>query len=97
MDSFFLLSETSSCSYSSLVLSAALDTMMMEVSDASGSVWRCSVCGHETTRRANLRVHVEAKHLSAGFNCQYCDKFCPSKNALYTHVSRYHHAGRKLP
>ena len=64
--------------------------MMTEVSTASGSVWRCSVCGHETTRKGYLKVHVEAKHLSSGFNCQYCDKFCPSKNALYTHVSRYH-------
>ena len=80
-----------------LVLSAAIDSMMMEVADSSGSIWRCAVCGHETTRKAYLRVHVEAKHLSSGFNCQYCDKFCPSKNALHTHVSRYHLSRKDKP
>ena len=38
-----------------------------------------------------LRTYIEAKHVGdAGFDCSYCGKHCPSKNALTSHVSRQH-------
>ena len=66
--------------------------MVMKQENENGLImWACTVCGHATKQRYHLTTHIEAKHIqSDGFPCMHCNKLCPSKNALGTHVSRYH-------
>ena len=66
--------------------------MMIREEDVPGGVyWCCTVCGHSSKKRTQVALHVEAKHIeSNGFHCKICSKYCPSKNALQTHVSRHH-------
>jgi len=53
--------------------------------------WHCITCGWETKLRARCWEHVEAKHVETnGYSCPFCDKFCPSKNSLKFHKSKYH-------
>ena len=53
--------------------------------------YQCTECGHFSSVKQNLKKHIDAKHVyKQPINCQYCEKKCPSKNALMTHISRYH-------
>ena len=53
--------------------------------------WYCLLCGYCNRIRARTLMHIEAIHTgSNGYYCSHCNKFCPSKNALSTHISRYH-------
>ena len=55
------------------------------------SEFQCAECGQTATIRSNMWRHIEAKHVSAqSISCQFCEKTCPSRNALASHVSRYH-------
>merc|ERR1712228_63463 len=57
---------------------------------ASNGELVCMDCGHISRDKANMMRHVEAKHLKGySYYCQYCNKQCPSSNALASHVSRY--------
>ena len=48
-------------------------------------------CDYTTAYLTTIQNHVEAKHVeTGGFLCHLCHKFCPSKNALKSHVSRKH-------
>ena len=54
-------------------------------------LWVCVTCGWETKYKTRLYEHVEAKHMETGGRfCPICQKTCPSKNALASHVSRNH-------
>jgi len=51
----------------------------------------CMLCGYEANKRQRITYHVEAKHMeSPGYECDICQKFCPTKNALCIHKSRFH-------
>jgi len=52
--------------------------------------WICADCNHSTVNRTHLYEHIESKHVSSGYNCQYCQKFVPSRNALRSHMHKYH-------
>jgi len=58
---------------------------------ASGT-FICLLCDYQAGRSHHMTNHIEAKHMSQPAPCLYCDKMCPSKNALASHVSRYHRA-----
>ena len=75
-----------------LMFSAIVQSKMVrEVTETGEIVFRCLECGHRSKRSADLSKHIEAKHVeSGGYNCPHCNKFCPSLNALRTHVSRSH-------
>jgi len=66
--------------------------MVKENSESTGvQNWRCADCGHISKRTTDLAKHIEAKHVgTAGYDCQYCGKHCPSKNSLTAHISRNH-------
>ena len=65
--------------------------MVKEITEEGGSLWRCQVCDYVTKQKGALFEHVESKHtLSDGYNCHVCGKFCPTRNALRSHVSRQH-------
>ena len=72
-------------------LSAEVEAYVsQEFSEKGSSVWRCVDCGYKSDRRNNLLKHIDSIHLSEGYNCPICTKFCPSKNALQKHVKRNH-------
>ena len=74
---------------------AAHDQINSLIIDMGNSEWQCSVCGHISKTKSNMHKHVDAKHLpSQPVYCEYCDKRCPSKNALQSHVSRYHKSNK---
>ena len=53
--------------------------------------WQCLTCSWQTKYKARCWEHVEAVHVpSSGYSCQYCAKFCSTKNALKIHKTRYH-------
>ena len=53
-------------------------------------VWYCLSCEFSSTNIGNAKQHVESKHVSAVYNCPYCDKVSPSKKALHMHIKRNH-------
>lgn len=71
---------------------ALIKSKMKKESDGVGGfIWRCLDCSHTSKRNTDLNKHIEAKHIEcAGYDCSYCGKHCPSKNALTAHVSRQH-------
>ena len=52
--------------------------------------WPCSDCGYLTATKSHLYEQVDSKHVSSAYYCQYCQKFCPPRNALRSHVWRNH-------
>ena len=36
--------------------------------------YMCNACGFVDKCHGNLRVHVESKHYSPGYNCRYCGR-----------------------
>ena len=76
-------------SFSGLSLNTEDINCMVEALGTGG--YQCTECGHFSTVKQNLRKHIDAKHVyKQPIDCQYCEKKCPSKNALMTHISRYH-------
>jgi len=64
--------------------------MSKEMSE-QGIVWKCTDCDYQTKGRRGLYEHIESKHVgSQGYSCQFCQKFCPSRNALRSHMARHH-------
>ena len=65
--------------------------MLKSLNENGLSVWACTQCDYVAKQKVNLGNHIEAKHIqSNGYNCYHCGKLYPSKNALSSHVSRYH-------
>ncbi len=57
--------------------------------DVSGLYW-CVACSQTTKERATLVRHVEAKHYSPGYLCQFCRKPYNAKYLLLRHINKYH-------
>ena len=70
----------------------AIKSRMMKLSDGS---WTCTVCGYISNYQTTMWKHVEAKHVALPVMCKFCEKLCPSKNALASHVSRNHRASKQ--
>merc|ERR1712130_685777 len=70
-------------------LNDAIKNLMYKEFDGS---WTCTECNFNTKYHTTLKNHIEAKHLRAaeGYNCQHCNKYCPTKNALKCHTYRAH-------
>lgn len=72
---------------SASILKENLDSYV-EVKDVG---FACKLCGYQANKRQRITYHVEAKHMeSPGYECDVCQKFCPTKNALCIHKSRFH-------
>ena len=68
------------------VQNAVLSKMLLE-----DGVYTCTVCGYNARDKTRVYDHVEAKHVeSGGYNCNICQKFCPSYMAFKKHNNRYH-------
>ena len=65
--------------------------MFREENVESGVLWCCIECGYSSKRKDHVGNHIESKHIVSGcINCEYCGKFCPNRNSLQIHTSRYH-------
>jgi len=68
-----------------------IESKMLKEMTETGILWRCLDCNYTTKFKPVMFQHVESKHtFSSGYSCQFCAKFCPSRNALRCHVSRQH-------
>ena len=71
---------------------AALDEkikpMMIRRQDG---LYGCSKCNYVTKYGTTCQNHIESKHMStSGFICPHCEKFCPTRNAMKSHITKNH-------
>ena len=80
------------CFFQTCVISGFIDDeIKSRILTVGKSEFQCTDCGHSTTKKTNLLRHIESKHMILeAIACKFCEKMCPSKNALSSHVSRYH-------
>jgi len=58
-------------------------------------IWMCTDCDYTTKKSSNLYEHIESRHCtSAGYTCEICAKFCPTRNAMRNHNVRYHQTSK---
>ena len=70
------------------IFMAAIKAKMKKLSDG---LWACTDCTYQTKYSTTLTRHVESKHLeTAGFQCNVCQQFCPTRNSLMSHQYRKH-------
>jgi len=70
---------------------AAIDQAVLSQMQKVGGAWQCLACEWQTNHKTRCYEHVEAKHVQTnGYSCPFCEKFCPSKNSLKFHKSKYH-------
>jgi len=51
----------------------------------------CIRCHYTATTKQRIEYHFESKHTTtSGYQCELCNKLCPTKNALTVHKSRSH-------
>jgi len=69
-----------------------IDSMMQKCRSENGlSVWTCTVCSKETTRKHDLKRHVEATHvMHPGVACEVCGHMCKTRDSLRHHFSAVH-------
>ena len=71
------------------LFSAAIQSKMFM--DEAGILWRCIDCSYSSKQKHHVARHIESKHIDTpGFNCIFCEKFCPNSNSLQAHISRNH-------
>ena len=59
---------------------------------ADGSL-QCAVCGYASKHNSSIKCHIESQHLAhitPGYHCTTCNKFCATKNALKCHRYKHH-------
>ena len=59
--------------------------------------FQCFSCSYTSTKKSNIKKHVETYMETAGHQCSYCYKQCRTKNSLDAHISVYHREERKQP
>ena len=68
-----------------------METIVNEhVTKSAGGLLSCSTCGYQSRNTGHMRQHVESKHVSVQYFCNFCDAACPTKNALQKHMSMKH-------
>ena len=71
-----------------------IKTIIEEMSEKVGNVWRCKFCGKttENRQRNTLGLHIETHFEGLSYKCSHCDKSCKNRGALRGHMHRYHQA-----
>ena len=67
-----------------------ISQFMRKDDSVSPSIWRCVSCDYNSRNNHNVKHHIESKHITVSYQCQFCSKSCPTKVALVMHVKRYH-------
>jgi hypothetical protein len=69
-------------------LDTTLDSMMEKNSDR---IWSCNICGKTNTDKAQLRRHIEGKHIDGvSHPCNQCGKSFRSRESLRIHIINLH-------
>lgn len=72
-------------------LSALTDAIKEKIFKSAEGLFSCYECGYSSKYKTTCQDHIEARHLStSGYVCSYCQKFCPTRNALKSHISKNH-------
>jgi len=62
-----------------------------KITQLDKNMFQCLDCDHTSNYKSNMVKHVEDRHIQQqGHTCKYCEKICPSRNALSAHISRKH-------
>ena len=57
-----------------------------------GGEWQCLDCGYQSRKKFNVKIHVEAKHVttSDGYICPHCPGILKNRIALMNHTAKFH-------
>ena len=73
------------------LFSALNDAIKAKIFKADSGLFTCYECGYSSKYKTTCQDHIESRHIStSGFICPYCEKFCPTRNALKSHISKSH-------
>jgi len=53
-------------------------------------VWQCADCEYLSNKTTNLFDHIEAKHVSVSYTCEFCEMFFKTKATYRFHKRKYH-------
>ena len=82
--------------YLTLLYSDLLAAVKSRMQKLSSGMWSCTECGYATNYYTALTNHIESKHIETdGFVCEFCQTFCPTRNALKSHKHRKHRAEKR--
>ena len=75
-------------------LNENINTLMEKSSGKSTdgkTIYRCKVCGMESSYSNNIRKHIEATHIEGvSIPCAQCEKTFRSRNSLAVHIHKTH-------
>ena len=61
------------------------------IAELESGLYNCTICDYQAKTKQRMENHIEAKHSdSPGYICDICQRFCPTKNALFIHKTRHH-------
>ena len=64
-----------------------LDEHILTMMTNADKGWSCNMCGKFDKLKANIKTHIEAKHLEGGSHrCTQCGKEFKSRHSLRNHV-----------
>ena len=73
------------------LFSALNDAIRAKIYKADSGLFTCYECGYSSKYKTTCQDHIESRHIStSGYTCPYCQKFCPTRNALKSHISKNH-------
>ena len=70
--------------------SADLEINSMLQQDPVSKLWTCQWCAYAHARKEVTSKHVDSKHYSGQYNCEFCSKICPTQHAMTEHIRAYH-------
>ena len=74
--------------------SSDLDAVILSMMQYVNNIWSCKVCGKSESKfRANVRKHVEAKHVDESLKknkCDKCNQSYSTREHLVRHMRRAH-------
>ena len=69
---------------------ADLEINSMLHSDQVSKLWMCQWCDYAHARKEVTFKHVDSKHFSGQYSCDYCSKVCPTQHSMSEHIRAYH-------
>ena len=57
-----------------------------------GFQFSCDHCEYESTRKDNLKQHIQAVHKGVRFSCDHCEYASTRKDNLKQHIKSVHYA-----
>ena len=71
-------------------LEASLEINTMMTYDPDRKVYVCKCCAFTNSKENIVFNHIDCKHYSGTYNCQFCCKICPTQYSLKKHIRMSH-------